>query len=386
MTIHKILTRNFILSFIAQFTLSFAFFILLPTLPIYLSGLEAREGEIGILIGAFSVSSLLLRPLIGKALLKTSETRFMVIGSLIFTLSSMAYLIAKPFWPFLIVRVLQGIGWALFATSVFTLITRISPEAHRGQSLSYFYLAINIAFALAPSLGMYLIARPNFTLLFWVCTGLSICSLWVSIRLGKFQHLSMDPHPVQDRSFFSRKALRPSFMAFLGSATWGAITTFFPLYALNHGVSNPGLFFGALAITLIVSRSLGGRILDLYSREKVILPCIVAHIIAMAILTFSTTLPMFILVAVIWGIGNAFFYPTLVAYAIDLAGSSRGPAMGTYLAFSDFGASMGAVIMGMILQWTNYRIMFLCLVLTGLINLLYFYYFVRKKTLTSPPL
>jgi len=60
--------------------------------------------------------------------------------------------------------------------------------------------------------------------------------------------------------------------------------------------------------------------------------------------------------------------------------------MGTYLAFSDFGASMGAVIMGMILQWTNYRIMFLCLVLTGLINLLYFYYFVRKKTLTSPPL
>jgi MFS family permease len=53
-------------------------------------------------------------------------------------------------------------------------------------------------------------------------------------------------------------------------------------------------------------------------------------IISMAFLAFSSTLPMFILVAVIWGIGSAFLYPALVAYAIDRAGSSRGPAVGTF--------------------------------------------------------
>jgi hypothetical protein len=35
--------------------------------------------------------------------------------------------------------------------------------------------------------------------------------------------------------------------------------------------------------------------------------------------------------------------------------------------------------MGIILQLTNYKIMFLCLALIGIINLLYFYFAVRKE-------
>jgi len=102
-------------------------------------------------------------------------------------------------------------------------------------------------------------------------------------------------------------------------------------------------------------------------------------IISMPILAFSSTLRMFILVAIIWGIGSAFLFPSLLAYTIDLAGSNRGPAMGTFTALVDLGAGMGAVIMGIILQLTNYKTMFLCLALTGVINFFYFYFAVRKK-------
>ena len=128
----------------------------------------------------------------------------------------------------------------------------------------------------------------------------------------------------------SREALAPSIMAFLICIIWGTVITFFPLYALSHGVSNPGLFFGTFAVMLILGRGLGGRILDLYSREKVILPCLSTYIISMTILAFSKTHSMFILVAVIWGMGAAFIMPALAAYALDLAGPSRGPAMGTF--------------------------------------------------------
>jgi predicted MFS family arabinose efflux permease len=79
----------------------------------------------------------------------------------------------------------------------------------------------------------------------------------------------------------------------------------------------------------------------------------------MAILAFSKTLPMFILVAVIWGIGNAFLMPLLVAYVLDRVGSSPGPAMGTFTAISDLGISLGSVTMGIILHVTGYPIMFL---------------------------
>ena len=159
---------------------------------------------------------------------------------------------------------------------------------------------------------------------------------------------------------------------------WGALTAFFPLYAINHGVANPGLFFTTMAIVLILGRSLGGKILDLYSREKVILPCLFIYIISMIILAFSKTLPMFILVAVIWGIGNAFLAPALIADALDRVGSSTGPAMGTFTAISDVGLTTGPVIMGIILQSASYPIMFMCLALIGIINLCYYKFFVRK--------
>ena len=65
-TIRKILTRDFILVFFAQFTFIFGYHILIPTLPIYLSRLESKEAEIGVLIGSFGVSSLVFRPFIGR--------------------------------------------------------------------------------------------------------------------------------------------------------------------------------------------------------------------------------------------------------------------------------------------------------------------------------
>jgi MFS family permease len=289
-----------------------------------------------------------------------------------------------PFWPLFFVRILHGIGLALFSTASFTLIANIIPEVHRGQGLSYYHLSINVAFVLAPYFGMLLINHFNFNILFLVCTALSLGALIITTQLNKSQGVPLENPSTKKQPFLSREAMPPAIMAFMVNIVWGAITAFFALYALSQGVSNPGLFFGVLAIMHVVGRALGGRILDLYSREKVILPCLIAYIISMLILTFSKTLPMFILVAVVWGIGNAFLYPTLVAYTLDRSRSSPGPAMGTFTAIADLGAGIGSVLMGIILQLTNYPIMFFCLALTGIINLLYFYFAVKKTS--KPPL
>jgi len=379
----KILTRDFVLNFFAQFTLSSAFSILIPTIPIYLSRMGAKEAEIGVLVGALSVSSLVLRPLVGRALLKIPERSFMIAGALFYISSSIAYLFAPPFWPLLAVRVFQGIGLAFFSTASFTLVANITPETNRGQIISYFYLSINFAFALAPYFGMLIINwfnfPFNFKILFLVCTGLSLCCLFITLKLKKVPGYPIANSSSQKQPFLSREAFPPAIIAFLATITWGALTAFFPLYALSQGVDNPGLFFAAFAITLILVRGFGGKILDTYAREKVVLPCLFSPIISMAILAFSSSLQMFILVAIIWGIGHAFLYPTLLAYTIDRAGSSRGPAMGIFTALTDLGTGMGSMIMGIILQLTDYPTMFLCLAFTGIINLLYFYFFVRKK-------
>jgi MFS family permease len=377
-TIQKILTRDFILAFLAQFALACVFFILIPTLPIYLSRLGSTEVEIGVLIGIFSFSSLVVRPFVGRALLKIPEKSIMIVGTLLYALTSIAYLVTPPFWPFLVLRVFQGIGYAFFQTASITLIANTSSEAHRGQSLSSFILAFNVGGALAPSVGIFLMDHFGFNLLFLVCAGLSLGSLFVTSRLGSRQTAPLGDSSAGEGFFLSRKAISPSIIGFFPLFILGTLHAFFPLYAINHGMANPGFFFTTTAIMLILGRSLGGKMLDLYSRDRIVLPCLIAYIISMVFLAFSKTLPMFILVAVIWGIGHAFLIPALVVYSLDRVGSA-GPAMATFHAITDLGMGLGPMIMGIVLRLTSYPIMFLCLALISVINLNYFYFVVRKK-------
>jgi MFS family permease len=374
----KIFSRDFLLCSFAQFTFQAAFMILVPTIPIYLSRFQAKEAEIGFLIGVFSFSSLILRPIVGSALLKISERKFMIAGALLYVFSSIAYLLAPPFWPLFAVRIFQGIGLALFNTSIFTLVVNITPETHRGQLTSYFYLSGNMAGALGPYFGMVLINRYNFVVLFLACTVLSLCSLMITMKLGKRKTASSENKRLKIQTILGREALPPSIIAFMLNIIWGTLCAFFPLYALSHGVSNPGIFFFFIAITLILGRAFGGKILDLYDRRKLLIPCLIAIIISLAILAFSTSLSMFILVAVILGTGWALVYPSLLIYVIESAGTARGPAMGTFTGLADLGAGIGPMIMGIILQWTSYPMMFLSLTLIGVINFLYFYYAVGE--------
>lgn len=371
--------RDFIFCFFAQFAFSSVFAILVATIPIYLSRLEAKEAEIGFLVGVLSFSSLILRPVVGKTLVNIPERKFMITGALLYVFSSIAYLLAPPFWPFLAVRIFHGIGLALFNTAIFTLVANITPEMHRGQLISYFYLSGNMSFALGPYFGMVLINRYNFVVLFLVCTALSLCSLLITTKLDKRKSIPLENRPLKLQTILSREALPPSIIAFMLNIIWGTLTAFFPLYALKHGVSNPGIFFVFLAITLILGRILGGKILDIYDRKKVIIPCLTAIIISLAILTFSTTLLMFILVAVVLGTGWSLLYPSLLIYAIENAGSDRGPAMGTFTGLADLGLCIGPMIMGIIIQRASYPIMFFCLTLVGVMNFLYFYYAIGKK-------
>jgi predicted MFS family arabinose efflux permease len=376
-TQQKIWTREFILTSLGLFTLGSVFHLFMPTIPIYLSTLESTEIEIGILIAASGFSSLVFRPVVGRAVQRIPEKSLMIVGTLLYMVTSAAYLYAPPFWPFLTVRVLQGIGFAFFHTASFTLIAKISPEEYRGQSLSYFILSFNVASAIAPSAGMFLINQFSFPFLFYVCSGLSLCSLFISLNLKRRPTIPLQDSIMKDRSIFSRKALVPSTIGLFCLLIWGAIAAFLPLYAIGQGISNPGLFFTVFATMLILGRGLGGRILNFARRERIILFCLLAYIVSMGILAFSKTLPMLILVAAIGGIGHAFIIPTLLVYALE-AGSSPGPAMGTFHALTDLGFSLGPVIMGMVLRFTSYPGMFLCLMLTGIINLIYFHFAVSK--------
>jgi MFS family permease len=88
---------------------------------------------------------------------------------------------------------------------------------------------------------------------------------------------------------------------------------------------------------------------------------------------------MFILIAAMLGTGWAFLYPFLTIHVIENAGLERGPAMGTFTALADLGSGLGPMLMGLVLEKFSYPFMFGCLILTGILNLFYFYWAIAKK-------
>lgn len=381
----NIFTLDFILAFLAQLALTSVMQLLIPTLPIYLKSLGSTEIEIGILVSMLGLASLTCRPLVGKALMRVREKTFMLAGGVLYSLSSIGYLVIPPFWPLLLVRLAQGAGFAFFHTASTTYVVNISEVSARARVLGYFSLTMNIAAAIAPPLGIVLINRFGFNYLFLVCTGISFFMVLAASLLRRSEMPPSHSSASEEGFLLSTKALPPSIVSFFALFIWASLTTFFPLFATSHGMENPGLFFTVMAVMLILGRTCGGRLLDMHNKERIIFPCIFTSTIAMVILSFSTTLPMFLVVAAIWGAGHAFLMPALLGYALERAGTSPGPVVATFYAVSDTGIFLGPLLMGFVVQYTGYRIMFLSLSLVGVIGFLYFWRFTRgNKAMQAP--
>jgi len=384
-TIKNTLTRDLVLCFLAFFAFLCAIHVLTPTFPIYLERLGSDTREVGVLVGIFGVATLVSRLSAGSALLKYSERNVMICAGLLYALTFLALIVFCPFWPVFAVRVFQGIAFAFLHTTAIAYSVKVVPEEYRARGIAYFMLAPNLAVALCAPFGMFLINRYSFTVLFLTCAALSLCALFLSSGVRqKGIPITDTGSPAHNSRVLEWKMIIPATTSFMQSFVYGALMAFFPLYAIQCGVTNPGYFFTANGVMIIAGRVLGGRILDACSKEKIIPTFICISMVAMFVLLFSRTLPMFVLVGLLWGLGGAFFYPASMAYSLEYVGSSGGTAVSIYLVLMDLGMALGPVIMGTIIPLTGYRPMFLFLALVCLINLCYFQFYVRKRRNVAP--
>jgi MFS family permease len=369
--LREIISRNFVLIFLAHFFFAVGFHSLLPTLPIYLANLKFNDSEIGILIGAFAITALVLRPASGAALQKYSHKSVISWGCVIVALTVIALIFTTGFWPIFLIRVFQGASFALVTTASFALIVDISPPERRGQSLAYFLLSANIAMVIAPSVGMFVINLFSFNVLFITLFFISIAALitiW-QLRAGR-SHASAVP-VAGANALICKPAIPPSIVSLGQQFGWGAISAFFPLYALQKGVANPGLFFGALALSMVVCRAFGSNLINRYRRRNLIAALISGTVTGVVLLACSSTLAMFIIVGLILGAANAFMMPTVMDFAVRRAGTSTNAAVATFMGLSDLGMALGPFIMGVLANSFGYSKMFFCVALAATLNLLY---------------
>jgi len=346
-------SRNFILTSLSTFTLFSSFYFLLITLPIYIQKIGGTESEIGFIIGVFTISAVVLRPFIGQEVDRRGRKKILISGLLVFLVSMLLYNYTNSVTSLLILRVFHGIGWGAATTAATTLIADIAPPKRRGEAMGIFGMSSNVAMAIGPVLSMILLVAYDFSILFLIGAGIALVSLLLALPICE----TTTSHP--KTPLFSKEALFSSTLMFTVSLTYGSLVSFLSLFAQKQGITNPGIFFTVFAVTLILVRAFAGKISDKKGRKFVILPGLILIACGLFVLSTASSLSVFLMAALFYGLGFGFVHPSLMALLVDsVSEEGRGAAMGTFTAAFDLGIGMGSILLGFVLQYFGFQVMY----------------------------
>ena len=217
----------------------------------------------------------------------------------------------------------------------------------------------------APAIGASLLESWGFIPLFVLSASVAALSLLTAFFVVEPQSTGRNENSDEESegSFFPVLCLRgvwvPSVAMAVLAVTYGSILTFLPLFALQQGIVNPGLFFTAYGLTVIAVQILAGRVSDWVGRVRVIVPAMVLLALAFPVLASVQSLPLLLGVAVLYGLGFGGARVNLNALMVDRVPTSiRGMAMSIGYGSFDLGIGLGSYLLGWVAQIWGYQVMY----------------------------
>lgn len=385
----RLVTPVFVLITLATFAYFVSVGALIPTLPLYVEGpLGGGDVAVGLGIGAFSLSAVLLRPFSGRLSDVRGRRLLLVAGAALVTLSVAGYVLVSTFVPLLFLRLLTGAGEAFFYVGAAAAINDIAPDERRGEALSFFSLALYAGLALGPVLGEMVLGVDRFDAVWFLSAGAALVALLLGWKVPDTR-----PEGVAKGSgaLIHRAALVPGTV--LAASVWGlaGFSTFVPLYARELGLEGSGLVFVTYSSLVLALRLFGARIPDRLGTRLTARLALAASALGMAIMGLWAATPGLFLGVSVFGIGQALAFPALMSIAVrGAAASERGAVVGTFTAFFDLAFGLGAVTLGAVASTFGYEGAFrvAALVALGGLGLLYLYAHrdaARSSVVETPP-
>ncbi|HEY3110105.1 MAG TPA: MFS transporter, partial [Chloroflexota bacterium] len=129
----------------ATVTFFAGFYALLVPLPRYLVAAGLPDWQVGLVLGAFGVASLIGRPIAGVASDRLGPRRVMLVGAASLLVGAVGVVATKSVGPLFALRILQATGYVAFTTAGTALIVSLVPPGERGRRLAVFGAAANVA-------------------------------------------------------------------------------------------------------------------------------------------------------------------------------------------------------------------------------------------------
>ena len=371
----RLWTKSYIFMITGMFFLFTAFYMLYPTLPLFIKETGGTESQVGLAMGAFMLSSVIFRPFVGGLLDRFGRRPFIIWGLLLFAATMFMYNWVSGLAVLMVIRILHGFTWAVSTTSISTAVTDLIPTTRRGEGMGWSGMAMTVAMAIGPMLGLAIANNSSYESLFGFAVLLSVTAL--ALTFGA--KIKVTPIANSRKiELFDKSVFPITLSVFLLFIAYGGITTYIPLFADSIKV-NSGTFFLVYAATLVLTRPIAGKLSDRHGEAFVIIPAQVITISALIILSFSTNLLGIIISAIMYGIGFGSAQPALQAATIRLVSPDRtGVANASFATGADLGIGLGAMMLGWISQYMSYQALFTVSAVAVVFSLLVFIFLVKR--------
>lgn len=370
----------------ANFSLFFAFYVLTPLLPLYLSEhFGATKDVIGLVLSGYTITALLFRPFSGYMVDSFPRKLMLMVSFGIFAIFFAGYLAASTLLLFTIVRTLHGGPFGMLTVSNSTVAIDVLPSSRRTEGIGYYGLSNNLAMALAPTIGIYIYQLTHsFDFLFWLALAVA-CAGWLmdaTLKLPKREIVKEKSRLSLDRFFLVRGwLLGVNMMAF--GFSFGVLSNYLAIYGKEvMGITGgTGTYFMLCSAGLILSRLQGGRALRngrvTHNAGTGMVISLIGYTIFITLPTlghlslFTSYLSPLTFIgyygsALLVGLGNGHMWPAFQNMTINVASNNqRGTANSTILISWDMGMGLGILLGGVISELLGYSSAFWTVVMVN---------------------
>lgn len=362
-------TRDFILVIAANLAVFAGFQLMLPTLPKYVIALGGDRESVGLILGIFTISAVAFRPWFGRQMDLRGRRGIWMAGLVVFVLVALSYGLAGSLGALFAMRIVHGIGWGASTTAAGTVAADLIPPRRRGEGMGYFGLASNLAMAVGPALGLAIVGRFGFRIMFLSSALLA---------LGALAFAALIHYPPMEReagrpALVERAVLAPAAIMFLMTVSYGGVVSFITLLAEERGIGTDlvGLFFTAYAVVLILTRPAAGLLADRSGPTLVVIPGSVFLIAGLVLLALVPSPAALLWSGALYGLGFGAIQPIILALVVDLVPPSRrGTANATFFSAFDLGIGLGSMGLGVVAGWIGFRGMYLAAAVVAFLGLL----------------
>ena len=336
----------FLILLTANFFQSMAAFTANTTLPLYLDSFGASAGIVGIVIGAFAITALLVRPFAGPAFDSFSRKKLLMCAIGLCALAFTLYGFARSVPMLFAIRLLHGIGIGCGGPLAMSLVSEYLPVRKLASGISIYMLSQTMAQVIGPATGLWLVDVVGYRITYLIAASLLAIAIASISRVRELPR-ERPPYQLKLGRMFAREAVAPAIVLALFATAFGGTVSYLVLYGTKLGIPNLGAYFMVYALCLLATRPLFGNLADRFGPQRVLVPGVLCFAASYVMLANIHGFAGLMAVAVVASAGFGACVPLVQSLAMSKVGTERrGAASNTTYTGMDVGSLLGPMVAG----------------------------------------